>query len=112
LSWQDILLGDDATVGDNPDRFLSGPYSGFVSVGTGHPFGGERAWTGFAIGWTETVVSLADFVGLTVRFRWRLGCDRADARLGWWMDDVELSTTLKCDTVEPPSPRSPQGRHP
>ncbi len=74
-SWHDILLGDDETVGDNPGRFVSGPYSGFVSVGTGHPFGGERAWTGFDTGWTETVVESCRFrrldraVSLAARLR-------------------------------------------
>jgi len=111
-TWHDILLGDGAAVGENPERFLSGQYTGFVSVGTGHPFGGERAWTGFDHGWTETVIDLADFVDLMVHFRWRLGCDRADAEVGWWVDDVEIRTTSKCETVEPPSPRSSQGRHP
>ena len=111
-TWHDILHGDGSTVGENPGRFISGPYTGFVSVGTGHPFGGERAWTGFDIGWTETVIDLADFVGLTLHFRWRLGCDRADARIGWWVDDVEIRTTSKCETIELPSPRSSKGRHP
>ena len=111
-TWHDILLGDGAMVGSNSERFLSGPYTGFVSVGTGHPFGGERAWTGFDNGWTETVIDLADFVGMTVHFRWRLGCDRADARIGWWVDDVELRTTSTCETVHPPSPRSVHGRQP
>jgi len=111
-SWHDILHGNGATVGDNPGRFLRGGYSGFVSVGTGHPFGGERAWTGFDDGWTDTVVDLTDFVGLTVRFRWRLGCDRADARAGWWVDDVELRTTTRCETVALPQPRRGQGRRP
>jgi len=111
-SWHDVLLGDGSTVGDNPDRFISGAYTGFVSVGTGHPFGGERAWTGFDTGWTETVVNLADFVGLTVQLRWRLGCDRSDARVGWWVDNVELRTTTKCETVELPPPRSGAGRRP
>jgi subtilisin family serine protease len=111
-TWHDILLGDGVSVGDNPGRFLSGPYTGFVSVGTGHPFGGERAWTGFDNGWTQTVIDLADFVGLTIKFRWRLGCDRVDAEVGWWVDDVEIRTTSQCETVEAPSPRSSQGRHP
>ncbi len=46
-TWHDILLGDGSTVGEDPGRFINGAYTGFVSVGTGHPFGGERAWTGF-----------------------------------------------------------------
>jgi hypothetical protein len=111
-SWQDILRGDGATVGDNSGRLLRGAYTGFVSVGTGHPFGGEKAWTGFLGSWTETVVDLADFIGLTVRFRWRLGCDRSDARVGWWVDDVVLRTTSSCRTSELPEPRETTGRLP
>ncbi|MEX1311862.1 MAG: S8 family serine peptidase, partial [Candidatus Sulfomarinibacteraceae bacterium] len=111
-TWQDILRGDGATVADNGSRLVRGGYTGFVSVGTGHPFGGEPAWTGFHDRWIESVVDLADFVGLTVHFRWRLGCDRSDARVGWWLDDVELRTTSSCQTIELPPPRSSQGRVP
>jgi hypothetical protein len=107
-----VLAGDGQSVPDNPGRFLAGGYTGFVSPGTGHPFGGQRAWTGFLDGWTETVVDLGDFVGSTVRFRWRLGCDRDEARVGWWLDDVEIRTTSTCRTVELPPPRTGGERHP
>jgi hypothetical protein len=112
LSWHDVLGGDGRTVSDNPNRFIAGGYTGFVSVGTGHPFAGERAWTGFDNDWTETIVDLSDFLDLTVRFRWRLGCDFTDARVGWWVDDIELRTTNACETVASPPPRPVPGRRP
>jgi len=111
-TWHDVLAGDGGAIPANPSRIVRGAYTGFVSVGTGHPFGGEKAWTGFVDDWYETVVDLADFVGLTVQFRWRLGCDRSDARVGWWLDDVVLRTTSSCQTLELPEPREPQGRLP
>jgi hypothetical protein len=111
-SWHDILSGDGATVPAADDRFVRGGYTGFVSVGTGHPFGGSPAWTGFDDRWWETVVALRDFVGLSVGFRWRLGCDRSDARVGWWLDEVELRTTTRCETVELPPPRETGDRRP
>lgn len=111
-SWRDILDGDGSTVAPNPARFLAGGYTGFISPGTGNPLAGAAAWTGFDVGWTTTVVDLADFVGLGVRFRWRLGCDQSDARVGWWLDDVELRTTSRCETVESPPPRPVRGRRP
>jgi hypothetical protein len=111
-SWHDILSGDGASVGDNPNRFLRGGYSGFVSAGTGHPFGGEPAWTGWVDGWLETIVDLDDFVGLTVAFRWRLGCDRSDARVGWWLDDLLLVQTTACTPVVSPGPRPTGVRRP
>jgi hypothetical protein len=109
-SWQDILQGDGLTVHDNPGRFLAGGYTGFISMGTGNPLAGERAWTGFVDDWTQTVIDLVDFAGLTVHFRWRLGCDRSEARLGWWLDDVELRRTTTCETASLPVPRQPGGR--
>jgi hypothetical protein len=112
VTWHDILDGDGAGVAPDPTRFLRGGYSGFVSVGTGHPFGGEAAWTGFDGGWTRSEVSLAAFVGRTVRFRWRLGCDRSDARSGWWLDAVELRTTATCQPITAPAPRPAGGRRP
>jgi hypothetical protein len=111
-SWHDVLSGDGGAIPANPARIVRGAYTGFVSVGTGHPFGGEKAWTGFVEGWIETVVGLADFVGLTVQFRWRLGCDRSDARVGWWLDDVVLRTTSSCESVVLPPPRATGGRRP
>jgi len=111
-SWWDILDGDGSGVAPNPGRFLAGGYTGFISPGTGNPLAGMAAWTGFDIGWTSTVVDLADFVGLGLRFRWRLGCDRSDARDGWWLDDIELRTTSRCETMESPPPRPVSGRRP
>ena len=111
-SWHDILLGDGHTVAADPGRFLRGGYTGAIGAGTGHPFAGARAWTGFNDGWTTTEVSLADFVGLTVRFRWRLGCDVSEARLGWWLDDVELKTTNACVPVLAAPPRHGGSRVP
>ncbi len=111
-TWQDILRGGGGAVGDNPNRFLRGGYSGFVSSGTGHPFGGEPAWTGFVDGWFETVVDLGDFAGLTVALRWRLGCDRSDARTGWWLDNVRLIRTVACEPIAPPAPRAGGERRP
>jgi hypothetical protein len=111
-SWQDVLQGDGLTVPENPERFLRGGYSGTISFGTGNPLALSRAWTGFVDDWTEVVVDLGDFVGLTVHFRWRLGCDRSEARLGWWLDDVELRRTTTCETISLPAPRHPGGRRP
>jgi hypothetical protein len=109
-SWHDILSGDGIGVAENLGRFVSGGYNGIASPGTGHPFGGHRVWTGFNGVWTETTVDLGDFVGESVLFRWRLGCDRSDARLGWWIDHIELRTTTICETVALPPPRGGSGR--
>lgn len=112
VAWHDVLAGDGSAIPADPDRFVRGGYTGFVSVGTGHPFGGEPAWTGFLDGVTETVVDLGAFVGRTVRFRWRLGCDRDQARVGWWIDDVEIRTTTRCVSVSAPQPRAAGDRRP
>jgi hypothetical protein len=104
-SWHDILRGDGSRVVDNPERFVRGGYSGTISAGTGNPLAGSRAWTGYFGGWTETVIDLSDFVGTSLRFRWRLGCDASQARTGWWLDDVELRLTHPCETAPTTPPR-------
>jgi len=109
-TWHDILSGDGGGVAENPDRFIRGGYNGIASPGTGHPFGGQRVWTGFNGVWTETTVALGDFVGESLLLRWRLGCDRSEARVGWWIDRIELRTTTVCETTSLPPPRGGLGR--
>jgi len=109
-TWWDILEADGHGVPANPERIVWGAYSGVVGSGTGHPFAGERAWTGSSGGWTETRVELSDLLDRSVAFRWRLGCDRSEAWVGWWLDDVELCSTASCETITVPKPRQGGGR--
>jgi hypothetical protein len=105
VTWWDILQADGDGVPANSERIVWGAYSGVVGSGTDHPFAGERAWTGSSGGWTESRVELGDLLGRSVAFRWRLGCDRSEAWVGWWLDDVELCSTSSCETITLPEPR-------
>ena len=42
------------------------------------------------------VVSLADFSGVSVRFRWRFGSDTSNASGGWWIDDIRVFAGTAC----------------
>jgi subtilisin-like proprotein convertase family protein len=78
-SWAD--LGPAITVG---------PYD--RSLGGTNPIAGRDAWTGSYAEWRQVVVDLTPWAGETAQFRWRLTCDAATARTGWWIDDILLHT--------------------
>ena len=48
--------------------------------------------------WTEVTVDLSAFAGQNAQVRWRIGCDSSISDVGWYMDDVQITTPL------PPNP--------
>ncbi len=55
-----------------------------------HPFiGGTPCWSG-SFTWQTTEISLADYAGETVRFRFRFGSDQGGGGEGWYLDDFAL----------------------
>lgn len=53
------------------------------------------AWSAARPTWRQAQVSLADFVGETIRLRWRLACDTAATANGpmpgFWVDDIAIT---------------------
>ena len=96
-SWHDILRGDGQTVDDDPERFVVGGYTATLHEGAGtNPLAGERAWSGSVEQWTPVRVDLTAFSGRQLLLRWRLGCDDGRAGLGWWIDDIAITTGSSC----------------
>jgi subtilisin-like proprotein convertase family protein len=105
--WVDLQSGYDGGVleisvdggqswSDVGPHILVGPYD--RSLGGDNPISGRDAWTGSFAEWRQVVVDLTPWAGEMARFRWRLTCDSATARIGWWIDDIVLHTyTEICD---------------
>jgi hypothetical protein len=75
---------------------LAMPYDGTVSSGFGNPLGGKSAWCGDPRAYANTIVDVGDYIGQTIRFRFRLGHDRIVHRPdpGWAIDDVKVTGCL------------------
>jgi lysyl endopeptidase len=69
-------------------------YNGTISTSYSNPLGGRQAWTGDLTTWTRVEVDLTSFAGQTVQIRWRLGCDSSISDVGWYIDDVEVTSPL------------------
>ncbi len=105
--WADLQDGFDGAVveisadggstwTDLGSHFTSGGYDKSLS-GLG-PLSGRQAFTGTYTAWKTTTADLSAWAGETVRFRFRLGCDGATKKVGWWVDDVVVRTQgLACD---------------
>lgn len=77
-----------------------------ATLRTGSPKAGQRAWTGSDTGlltgsWGTSVADLSEVVdqGDTFALRFEFAQDCADARQGWWVDDVQV---LSCPSTPAP----------
>jgi hypothetical protein len=69
-------------------------YNGMLSDSYGNPLGGRQAWTGDLPDWTAVEVDLGAFAGQSVRIRWRIGSDSSMGDVGWFIDDVQITSAL------------------
>ena len=87
--WVD--LGSNITVGG---------YSG--TIGGSGPLAGRSAWTGnTSIGaFTQVSVDLSSYATKTCQIRFRLACDASLANIGWYVDDLLITsqTATSCST--------------
>lgn len=99
-TWTDILAAQ-GTVAANPARFTSGGYDRIILLSANSLLQGRLAFTGdFNATWRNTAVNLNDFVGRTIRLRFRSETDDTIGRVGWWIDDVRISTGAQCTTQD------------
>jgi hypothetical protein len=124
VNWYDILSGegdnDPTTSGGNAFRFLQNGYTGVISTVESNPIGPRAGWCGDSSGYRHVQVSLADFSGQSVRFRWRFAAGTAYGGDGWRLDDVVVTdgaaNTLFSDGMESGPSKwavsSPQGTTP
>ncbi len=69
-------------------------YNGTVSTSFSNPLGGRTAWVGDLAAWTKVEVDLNSFAGQEVVIRWRIGCDTSVSDVGWYIDDVQITSPL------------------
>lgn len=98
LTWQD-LGGYIQPFLDYSRGRISGPYDSTLQIGKGNPLGGRPAWSGGNFGPLSPVtVDLSSFAGQTIKVRFRIGCDNQYGGVGWFIDDVSISTVAQCVT--------------
>jgi len=84
-------------------------YNGTLSTSYGNPLGGRQAWVSDLLTWTRVEVNLGSFAGQDVLIRWRIGCDSSVSDVGWFIDDVQITSPLAPDpapvvlSVTPPA---------
>lgn len=97
-TWVDILAGT-GSVPANAQRFLAGAYNSTISTEYESAIGGRAAWSGTSSAFVQSRVSLADFGGQSVRFRFRMASDRSVGSTGWWVDDVRVFQGTTCEAA-------------
>jgi bacillolysin len=80
VSWHDVTTFDDG--GPRPYQVLQYRF--------GNPLEGHQAFTGSSYGYTTSQIFLDSFEGQRLRFRFRIGTDRAGGDVGWFIDDIQL----------------------
>jgi hypothetical protein len=79
---------------DLGSHILSGGYTGVISTRFGSPIGGRQAWTGGTLGtWSQVVVDLGSYASQNVVLRFRMTSDDGKAVLGWYIDDVRITSS-------------------
>ena len=82
---------------DMGDKIFKGPYRGKFQYSI-FAIPNQRAWWGQVNQYTPVAVDLSAYTGQSVNFRYRFGTDSADARIGWFVDDVAVMDMINYDT--------------
>ncbi|HSQ18395.1 MAG TPA: C25 family cysteine peptidase [Anaerolineales bacterium] len=90
----EISTNSGGTWSDLGAYITANGYTGTISTSYSNPLGGRLAWTGDLTSWTQVTVDLSSFAGQSVNIRWRLGCDSSVSDIGWYIDDVQISSLL------------------
>jgi PKD repeat protein len=72
-------------------------YNGTISTCCSNPLGGRQAWVDDLTTWTQVEVDLGSFAGEEAQIRWRIGCDYSVSDIGWYIDDVQITSPLPPD---------------
>ncbi|HYP29260.1 MAG TPA: S8 family serine peptidase [Blastocatellia bacterium] len=96
----EVSTDNGATWQDLGSRVLAGGYDGKVTETSLNPLGDRLAWTsrGTPGVFSQVVIDLDDFAGQRVKLRFLAGFDLAtgvdDGYLGWFIDDIRITTDL------------------
>ena len=93
-AYQDIVAAGGS--------FVTGGYTGTISVNFGSPIGGRMAWTGNSAGYITSTVNLpAAANGQNIRLKWRMATDSSVAGVGVRVDTI---TGIPCGGGGTPTP--------
>ncbi|MFN2501849.1 MAG: carboxypeptidase regulatory-like domain-containing protein, partial [Pyrinomonadaceae bacterium] len=74
-------------------------------VGYSSPIGGRMAWTGLQSSFITTRVNLpATMAGQSVKLRFRMASDESEAKAGWYVDTVNVTSKNCCGGAPTPTP--------
>ncbi|MCL4396206.1 MAG: M4 family metallopeptidase, partial [Chloroflexi bacterium] len=90
-----------STWSDAGSLFDAGTYRGKIYSGYSNPLANRSAFLAESTGYVSSRLKLSTLAGQSVRFRWRMGTDASLARLGWWVDDVQIYTCSGSATSQP-----------
>jgi hypothetical protein len=104
----EISTDGGGTWEDLAPHIIYGGYTGQIELYTGNNLAGREAWTsGYMDVMRQVVVDLDAYRGQAVNIRFRLGTDIGNGGtfLGWYIDDVVITTSTAdtCVTCTPPS---------
>jgi hypothetical protein len=94
----EISTNGGATWTDLGPHITANGYNGTISSAYGNPLGGRQGWVSDLNTWTQVEVDVSSFAGQDALVRWRLGCDSSVSDVGWYIDDVQITSPL------PPNP--------
>jgi lysyl endopeptidase len=87
----EISTSGGATWTPVEDQITVRDYDGTINTGFSNPLAGLPAWCGDPRAfWERYTVSLADWAGQDVQFRFRFGTDSSVSRIGWYVDSVNV----------------------
>jgi hypothetical protein len=72
--------------------FVTGGYTQSIFIGAQNPLSGRMAWGGSSGGYITTTANLGPNVnGQTIKLRFRMGTDEAEAADGWRIDNFNVT---------------------
>lgn len=78
-------------------------YSGTIQTDYSNALAGRGAFVGTVPGYVSTQLDLTPLAGQRVRFRFRVGTDRAGGDIGWFVDDVAIYSCVQSQLVIEPA---------
>ncbi len=84
--------------------FITGGYGSLIDTNYQNPLAGRSAWSGSSGGFVPTIVNLpASASGQNVQLRWGCGSDNSNAKIGWYIDTVNITNRVcQCCNSNPP----------
>lgn len=82
--------------------FVANGYDEDISTSYSNPLGGLDAWTGNSGSFVQTIADFpASAVRKDVQVRWHQGNDSSARGNGWWIDDIEVTGAICCESQIP-----------